>query len=104
MVRKSGIVMATPRSMVDLVAVRLECLEAGVDFESLGGRCWPTPVHRKARFVRALPHGRSERSEEDQQEYARPMPNYLTRRRQNQSAARRLTDEELDRRPRLPSL
>jgi len=32
------------------------------------------------------------------------MPNYLTRRRQNQSAAHRLTDEELDRRRRLPSL
>jgi hypothetical protein len=37
MVRKSGIVMATPRSIVDLVTVRLESLEAGVDFESLGG-------------------------------------------------------------------
>jgi hypothetical protein len=34
MIRKSGIVMATPRSIVDLVTVRLECLEAGVD---LGG-------------------------------------------------------------------
>jgi hypothetical protein len=54
MVRKSGIVMATPRSIVDLVTVRLESLEAGVDCESLeGGRCWPKPVHRKSRFVRA---------------------------------------------------
>ena len=61
MVRKSGIVMATPRSIVDLVTVRLESLEAGVDCESLeGGRCWPKPVHRKSRFVRA--RGRYERS------------------------------------------
>jgi hypothetical protein len=38
MVRKSGIAMATRRSIVDQVTVRLECLETGVDFEPPGGR------------------------------------------------------------------
>jgi hypothetical protein len=46
MVRKSGIVMATPRSIVDLVTVRLECLETGVDFEALGDRSWPAVAGR----------------------------------------------------------
>jgi hypothetical protein len=38
MVRKSGIDMATPRSIVDQVTARSECLETGVDFEPPGDR------------------------------------------------------------------
>jgi|SRR6185312_1743522 len=53
MVRKSGIVMATPRSMVDLVTVRLECLEAGVDFESLGA---PVLADTDRKSLRSLVH------------------------------------------------
>ena len=55
MVRKGGIVMATPRSIVDQVTVRLECLETGVDFEPPGYRCWPGRA-AGGRYRRPLAH------------------------------------------------
>jgi hypothetical protein len=39
--RKSGVAMATPCSIVDQVAVRLECQEQGDDFDPLRERNWP---------------------------------------------------------------
>jgi hypothetical protein len=71
-------------------------------FRVAGGPVLAEAGPSKSRFVRALPHGRNECSGKDQQEFTRPMPNYLTRRRQNQSSVHRPTDEGLDRR-RLPS-
>jgi len=43
MVRKSGIAMATPRSIVNQV-IGPERLETGVDLEPPGNRSWPAGV------------------------------------------------------------
>ena len=42
--RKSGVAVATPRSIVDQVTVRLECQETGAGFDPLRDRSWPVRV------------------------------------------------------------
>jgi hypothetical protein len=42
--RKSGVAMATPRSIVDQVTVRLDCQETVVDFDPLRDRSWPLAI------------------------------------------------------------